>query len=400
MTIRLPPAVQTVNHVFPLNCTFLHKHVSLVNHIFLLNCMLLHKQVAPLNPTCHLNLVPQVQGQSQALLPPPASCSNTIVGDPVNKAEKSHCPGNEMVDIDYDLLKRHHFTNERRRPPSPTYLDGIHSNGTGKYKKARQEVPLNRHSASLEPQSLGNKTNDTTDGPPQNQPEERKGRWSVNPKGTKLVNPTTLAFFPPLWTKLLDFAKAHMRLYTTVENPFPSLANAIDGACQECLFETLAYYEDNNLELEAEMARLLYNDISTYQCEIKKLVMQNIPIHYRLCPPSSARTDAERYKSICNQAQALLDNWFFLRGEPDEQGKTSNFGHEGLKYVCLGLFYSNTSKSLRQFLDFHSYIPYNALALMAAFVQVVLGIFADYGYVPRNLKIDVNKLKDSYDKLQ
>ncbi|KAF8119514.1 hypothetical protein EV363DRAFT_1305356, partial [Boletus edulis] len=184
------------------------------------------------------------------------------------------------------------------------------------------------------------------------------------------------------------------------ENPFPSLANAIDGACQECLFETLAYYEDNNLELEAdyypkykrEMARLLYNDVSTYRCEIKKLVVQNIPIHYRLCPRRVRGTDAE--------PQALLDNWLFLRGEPDEQGKTSNFGHEGLKYVALVLFYSNTSKSFASIPGLPQLYSIQCTALVAAFVQVVLGIFADYGYVPRNLKIDVNKLKDSYDKLQ
>ncbi|KAG6372400.1 hypothetical protein JVT61DRAFT_7873 [Boletus reticuloceps] len=61
-----------------------------------------------------------------------------------------------------------------------------------------------------------------------------------------------LAFYPPLWQKPLDLAKARWQLYVTVENPFPPLADALKGACQECLFETLVYYEDNDLEVEAD----------------------------------------------------------------------------------------------------------------------------------------------------
>ncbi|KAF8424762.1 hypothetical protein L210DRAFT_860019 [Boletus edulis BED1] len=136
-----------------------------------------------------------------------------------------------------------------------------------------------------------------------------------------------------------------------------------------------------------------------FQCEIKKLVTHIIPIHYQLYPRSSARTDTEHHQSIRDQANALLDNWLFLRGEPDERGKTSNFAHECLKRVCLGVFYSNTSKSLCQFPDFQTYVPYKALVLATAFVQVVLGVFSDHGCMPHQYKIDISKLKDSYDKL-
>ncbi|KAF8119895.1 hypothetical protein EV363DRAFT_1194276 [Boletus edulis] len=314
-----------------------------------------------------------------------------------------------QIGVEYDLLKRHHSTNRRRRPPSPTYLDSVRSNGTGKYKKARRD-PSNERSAPVDPQSLP-QTNETTDEPAQDQPEGRKGKWSVNPKGTKPVKPTTLAFFPPLWVRLLDLAKARMQLYILVDDAFPPLATAIDGPCQECLLEAMAFnQESGNDELEdgyfpkyrREMARLVnlqYNDAPTFRCEIKKLVTHIIPIHYQLYPRSSARTDAERHQSIRDQANALLDNWLFLHGEPDERGKTSNFAHECLKRVCLSVFYSNTSKSLCQFPDFQTYVPYKALVLATAFVQVVLGVFSDHGCMPHQYKIDISKLKDSYDKL-
>ena len=42
-----------------------------------------------------------------------------------------------------------------------------------------------------------------------------------------------------------------MQLYVTVKDPFPALVQAINGPCSECLFEALAYYEDNNLEVDA-----------------------------------------------------------------------------------------------------------------------------------------------------
>ena len=62
---------------------------------------------------------------------------------------------------------------------------------------------------------------------------------------------TTLAFYPPLWQKVPNFAKAKMRLYVAVENAFPALAEAINGPCSESLLEALACHEDDNIKLEA-----------------------------------------------------------------------------------------------------------------------------------------------------
>jgi hypothetical protein len=146
--------------------------------------------------------------------------------------------------------KRHHCKNGRRRSPSPTYLDSVRSNGTDKYKKARRD-PSKVCSGSLNPQSQGDGTKDTTDGSTQNQPKRQMGRWSINPKGTEQPKPTTLTFYPPFWQKVLDFAKAQMQLNVMVENTFPALDPAIRGPCSECLLEALAYNKDNNLELEA-----------------------------------------------------------------------------------------------------------------------------------------------------
>ena len=207
----------------------------------------------------------QAQVEPQTFPSPPPTRSNSISRHSVDEAEKSYHPGDEMVglmppsfykltdsqvDVEYDLLKRYHHKNKSRRPPSPTYLDSVRSNGTGKYKKARRDSSKER-SRTLDPQFR--ETNDTTqaDRPAQNQPSCKTGRWSINPKGKELPKATTLAFYPPLWQKVLNFAKAKMQLYVAVENAFPALAEAINGPCSESLLEALACHEDDNIELEA-----------------------------------------------------------------------------------------------------------------------------------------------------
>lgn len=62
----------------------------------------------------------------------------------------------------------------------------------------------------------------------------------------------------------------------------------------------------------------LYNDTSTYCCEIKKFVVQISPIHYQLYPPSNVKSEAEHYKFVRDRAKVLLADWLFLHGEADE----------------------------------------------------------------------------------
>ena len=79
----------------------------------------------------------------------------------------------------------------------------------------------------------------------------RGGRYSKNVKGAVAVRPTLIGFYPPLWVKLLDLAKAHMRLYIAVENAFPRLEDADVGQCREVLVEVLVHFEAQGWEVEA-----------------------------------------------------------------------------------------------------------------------------------------------------
>ncbi|KAI6037247.1 hypothetical protein BKA83DRAFT_32148, partial [Pisolithus microcarpus] len=178
-----------------------------------------------------------------------------------------------------------------------------------------------------------------------------------------------LAFYPPLWTKLLDEAKARIRLYVATEEPFLRLETAVDGQCSEEIIELVVKYQEDQSELEAgfypqykrSMARMLFNDTQTFRSEIKKVAVRIVPIEYNLSAPKSATTERERLDAVKQKATVLLEGAKFLRGECDSLGKASNFAHPALQNICLGVYYSNSVKSLRQYVEFQHFVPYKAL---------------------------------------
>jgi hypothetical protein len=167
------------------------------------------------------------------------------------------------VAVDYDVLKRHHTTNGRRRPPSPTMLDSVRSNGMGMHKKAKLSLFEERSKSPEDSHPSGEEADDVTRTQDQIKPA-KGGRWSVNPKGTLPVNPTTLRAFPALWVKCLDNAKARMRRHVAVFDAFPSIVTALDGPCNESLLETLAWYQDEGRQLEKGKYRVLVSDCFPY----------------------------------------------------------------------------------------------------------------------------------------
>ncbi|KAI6018484.1 hypothetical protein PISMIDRAFT_124017 [Pisolithus microcarpus 441] len=74
------------------------------------------------------------------------------------------------------------------------------------------------------------------------------------------------------------------------------------------------------------------------------------------------------------------------------EGKTSNFAHDVLKYVCLSVYYSNSMKSLRQFAEFQQYVPYKALLL----IHEVLCIYKTHGFIPKESKLNSEALDGAF----
>ncbi|KAI6023678.1 hypothetical protein BKA83DRAFT_4492383 [Pisolithus microcarpus] len=217
-------------------------------------------------------------------------------------------------------------------------------------------------------------------------------------QNTVIVKPTTLAFYPPLWTKLLDEAKARIQLYVATEEPFLRLETAVDGQCSEEIIELVVKYQEDQSELEAgfypqykrSMAWMLFNDTQTFRSEIKKVAVRIVPIEYNLSAPKSATTKRERLDAVKQKATALLEGAKFLRGD--------NFAHPALQNICLGVYYSNSVKSLHQYVKFQHFVPYKALALAATIVHSVLLTYKRHGFSKAE-SLNVGELEDLYQRL-
>ncbi|KAI6130723.1 hypothetical protein EDD16DRAFT_1515393 [Pisolithus croceorrhizus] len=126
-----------------------------------------------------------------------------------------------LVGVDYDVSARHQSQNHHSCPPSPTYLAGTGSGekhcSTKLHSNVVSHVQGRLHSE-----------------------EDCSGDSS-----------SLVAFFSPLWCKLLDEAKGRMQLYVATEVLFLHHEMAINSVCMEILVEMVIKYEDNGLELEA-----------------------------------------------------------------------------------------------------------------------------------------------------
>jgi hypothetical protein len=95
-----------------------------------------------------------------------------------------------------------------------------------------------------------------TGNPPDDQHEDSEddvdtGRKRRNAKKKgDVANPTTLGFFPHLWGKLLDYAKANFRLYLAISDPFPDKEDALSGVCGEAITEAIVHWQDQKRQVE------------------------------------------------------------------------------------------------------------------------------------------------------
>ncbi|KAG6370848.1 hypothetical protein JVT61DRAFT_10865 [Boletus reticuloceps] len=163
-----------------------------------------------------------------------------------------------------------------------------------------------------------------------------------------------LAFYLPLWHRLLNLAKAHRRLHIAVINGFPKLEDAIDGECHEILCKVIIYYEGKKWEVKKgyypehkqDTCRLLFNYIQTFYSDIKKVVLKFMHTGYNLVLPSTATMTEQCFTAIKEKAAVLLSTSAYLCGDPDSLGKMSNFAHTVLHEVTLDFFYNNSSPNV------------------------------------------------------
>ncbi|KAG1769566.1 hypothetical protein EDD22DRAFT_948822, partial [Suillus occidentalis] len=240
-----------------------------------------------------------------------------------------------------DVLQRHHEKNRKPRLPDPDSL-----------KLLNQETE-----SSVQP--------------------SRAKRSKASGSGP---TPDQLSWYGPRWKRFLEDAKAECRLQHALENPFPALVKNLPGSITEVLITTLVVWDRNGEQFEAgvwpeqkiNMSRLLYDDLSTWQSDLKKTAISIAPLSYSLIPPLSVPTQ-ERAAWIEHAAAGLIKESLFLRFGVDEMGKTRNFAHPTLREVAIAFFYTGPYRIAQRMPEiFCMKLPLSCLALVAAVFNCVL----------------------------
>ncbi|KIK16386.1 hypothetical protein PISMIDRAFT_15863 [Pisolithus microcarpus 441] len=143
------------------------------------------------------------------------------------------------------------------------------------------------------------------------------------------------------------------------------------------------------------MCRLLFNDILTFHSNLKKAVIKSLHADYKLYPPATTKTEEQHIEAVKKKADDLLSTVRYLHGEPDDQGRVSNFAHRALKNICLAFYYGNMSKCLCQFPEFQEYVPYRALALFTAMVHALLSSLRKHS-IDNSAQINSQDVEDAY----
>ncbi|KAG1854493.1 hypothetical protein DFJ58DRAFT_914057 [Suillus subalutaceus] len=188
-----------------------------------------------------------------------------------------------------DVLKRHHKKNGQPRLPDPETLQ-----------------LLNQVAESVD--------------------QVQRRSKSKNPKGSDGPRPDQLAWYGPRWKSFLEEAKGECRGQHALENPFPPLVKEMPGTISEVLLSVLVAWDKNGRQFEAgtvwpeqqyNMTRLLYDDLSTWRSDLKKLAISIAPLSYSLLPPPSVPPQ-QRATWVENAAKNLLQGGLYLRFGIDE----------------------------------------------------------------------------------
>ncbi|KAG1785086.1 uncharacterized protein HD556DRAFT_1314535 [Suillus plorans] len=255
-----------------------------------------------------------------------------------------------------DVFLRHQKKNGRPRVPNPEFLDLLQSSNTTSIKVEESETKATMAKA-----------------PRSKEPSEPK--------------PTQLGWYPPRWKAFLEDAKGDCRTQHAIENTFPTLADDLPISVTEALTSSLVEWLEGSKQVEPglwpdykpDMAKLLYEDLSTWCSNLKKTAVAIAPTMYNLIPPPEVPMQ-DRVTWVQNTAKELLHDSLFLRNGVDELGKTNNAAHPALREAAISFLYTGSYRVARRRPDiFKKEIPLNSLALICTAYHCVLDGFIKNG---------------------
>ncbi|KAG1732614.1 uncharacterized protein EDB91DRAFT_1251662 [Suillus paluster] len=196
-----------------------------------------------------------------------------------------------------DVLQGHHKKNGCPCLPDPTMLDLI-------WHQETQATNAKSHDSGVKAKKVkSSKSKEPTEGP----------------------KPTQLSWYPSQWKTFLEEAKSECHAQYAIENAFPDAIKDLPLSVTEALSMSLVKWLEAGNEVEAgiwpdhkaDMAKLLYEDLSTWCSDLKKIAISTSALH---------------------------NCWMtvFLRNSVDELGKTNNAAHPALKAAAIAFFYTGS----------------------------------------------------------
>ncbi|KAG2045818.1 hypothetical protein BDR06DRAFT_977932 [Suillus hirtellus] len=153
-----------------------------------------------------------------------------------------------------DVLLHHQKKNRHPHVPNPEFLDLLQSSDTTSIKVEESETKATMAKA-----------------PRSKEPFEPK--------------PTQLGWYPSRWKAFLEDAKGDCHTQHAIENAFPTLADDLPISVTEALTSSLVEWLEGSKQVEPglwpnykpNMAKLLYEDLSTWRSDLKKTTVAIAP---------------------------------------------------------------------------------------------------------------------------
>ncbi|KAG2047668.1 hypothetical protein BDR06DRAFT_1013678 [Suillus hirtellus] len=217
-----------------------------------------------------------------------------------NMADKNLAAGTSSDDdnIPDDVLQLHHKQNGHPCLPDPAVLDLLCQAETKPPNSKLSDTNIKAHKVSAKITGEG-------------------------PKATQL------GWYGPHWKRFLEETKGECHVQHVIENPFLTFIDSLSGTIPEILTALLVQWLESSQQVEGniwpdykpEMAKLLFEDLSTWHLDLKKIAISITPSMYDLVPPSHVPPQ-ERAMWVKERAEKLLESSFFLCNGVDSLGKT------------------------------------------------------------------------------
>ncbi|KAG2361273.1 hypothetical protein BDR07DRAFT_1377330 [Suillus spraguei] len=113
----------------------------------------------------------------------------------------------------------------------------------------------------------------------------KKVKSAKSKEPTEGPKPTQLSWYPPWWKTFLDDAKAECHAQHAIKNAFPDSVKDLPLLVTKALTTSLVEWLEAGNEVEAgiwpdhkaDMAKLLYEDLSTWRSDLKKIAISIAP---------------------------------------------------------------------------------------------------------------------------